>query len=150
MERLSVLLEHHCSALLLLSYWLWTKLSSSDISSLQPNHLPVQLTEQLSFMVGDCLHADTEIWRCQGSNPRPHICKACALPLSYIPIGQKGKYFGIWTWSHAGERQYFKFFFKFLFMDSLPIHSLHMDVSWVKNAIYKVNKPFYYTFSHNR
>ena len=24
-------------------------------------------------------------WRCRGSNPGPHTCKACALPLSYIP-----------------------------------------------------------------
>ena len=24
-------------------------------------------------------------WRCWGSNPGPHTCKACALPLSYIP-----------------------------------------------------------------
>lgn len=25
-------------------------------------------------------------WRCRGSNPGPHICETCALPLSYIPI----------------------------------------------------------------
>ena len=25
-------------------------------------------------------------WRCQGLNPGPHTCKACALPLSYIPL----------------------------------------------------------------
>lgn len=25
-------------------------------------------------------------WRCRGLNPGPHTCKACALPLSYIPI----------------------------------------------------------------
>ena len=24
-------------------------------------------------------------WRCRGSNPGPHTCEACALPLSYIP-----------------------------------------------------------------
>ena len=24
-------------------------------------------------------------WRCRGSNPGPHTCKACTLPLSYIP-----------------------------------------------------------------
>ncbi len=24
-------------------------------------------------------------WRCWGLNPGPHTCKACALPLSYIP-----------------------------------------------------------------
>ena len=24
-------------------------------------------------------------WRCRGSNPGPHICETCALPLSYIP-----------------------------------------------------------------
>ena len=24
-------------------------------------------------------------WRCRGLNPGPHTCKACALPLSYIP-----------------------------------------------------------------
>ena len=26
-----------------------------------------------------------KIWRCRGLNPGPHTCKACALPLSYIP-----------------------------------------------------------------
>ena len=26
-------------------------------------------------------------WRCRGSNPGPHTCKACALPLSYTPPG---------------------------------------------------------------
>lgn len=25
-------------------------------------------------------------WRCRGLNPGPHTCKACALPLSYIPL----------------------------------------------------------------
>lgn len=25
-------------------------------------------------------------WRCRGLNPGPHTCKACALPLSYIPF----------------------------------------------------------------
>ena len=29
---------------------------------------------------------EKKIWRCRGSNPGPHTCKACALPLSYIPI----------------------------------------------------------------
>uniref|UniRef100_A0A8C2C1M4 Lysosomal membrane ascorbate-dependent ferrireductase CYB561A3 n=1 Tax=Cyprinus carpio TaxID=7962 RepID=A0A8C2C1M4_CYPCA len=27
-----------------------------------------------------------EKWRCRGLNPGPHTCKACALPLSYIPF----------------------------------------------------------------
>ena len=26
-----------------------------------------------------------KMWRCRGLNPGPHTCKACALPLSYIP-----------------------------------------------------------------
>ena len=30
-------------------------------------------------------------WRCRGSNPGPHTCKACALPLSYIPPSRTGK-----------------------------------------------------------
>ena len=30
-----------------------------------------------------------KIWRCWGSNPGPHTCKVCALPLSYIPIHEK-------------------------------------------------------------
>ena len=29
-------------------------------------------------------------WRCRGSNPGPHTCKACALPLSYIPCASFG------------------------------------------------------------
>ena len=32
---------------------------------------------------------DKSQWRCRGLNPGPHTCEACALPLSYIPIGQK-------------------------------------------------------------
>ncbi len=42
-------------------------------------------------------------WRCWGLNPGPHTCKACALPLSYIPFISsinislhKAKY-----WSHG-------------------------------------------------
>ena len=31
-----------------------------------------------------CCHHKT-CWRCRGLNPGPHTCKACALPLSYIP-----------------------------------------------------------------
>ena len=30
------------------------------------------------------------LWRCRGLNPGPHTCKACALPLSYIPSVLKG------------------------------------------------------------
>ena len=34
----------------------------------------------------DILDCDHNIsWRCRGLNPGPHTCKACALPLSYIP-----------------------------------------------------------------
>ena len=29
-----------------------------------------------------------KMWRCRGLNPGPHTCKACALPLSYIPFLQ--------------------------------------------------------------
>ena len=28
----------------------------------------------------------TNAWRWQGSNPGPHTCKACALPVSYTPF----------------------------------------------------------------
>lgn len=27
-----------------------------------------------------------KVWRCRGLNSGPHTCKACALPLSYIPL----------------------------------------------------------------
>ena len=30
-----------------------------------------------------------KIWRRRGSNPGPHTCKACALPLSYVPVENK-------------------------------------------------------------
>ena len=36
--------------------------------------------------IGKKVTARTKLhWRCRGSNPGPHTCKACALPLSYIP-----------------------------------------------------------------
>ena len=37
--------------------------------------------------------AGKTVWRCRGSNPGPHTCEACALPLSYIP----------WRRSPAGQ-----------------------------------------------
>ena len=48
----------------------------------------------------DILDCDHNIsWRCRGLNPGPHTCKACALPLSYIPCNflsfrslHKGRY----------------------------------------------------------
>ena len=39
-------------------------------------------------------------WRCRGSNPGPHTCKACALPLSYIPCtacAESKKYALTWS-----------------------------------------------------
>src|SRR4029434_7820016 len=30
-------------------------------------------------------HIFKRFWRCRGTIPGPHTCKACALPLSYIP-----------------------------------------------------------------
>ena len=30
--------------------------------------------------------ASKKVWRCRGLNSGPHTCKACALPLSYIPL----------------------------------------------------------------
>ena len=37
--------------------------------------------------IGSCreINVRKKTWRCRGSNPGPHTCKACALPLSYIP-----------------------------------------------------------------
>ena len=56
----------------------------------------------------------TPDWRCRGSNPGPHTCKACALPLSYIP------YHACYTCNISSnqtrdERTYILFFFFFFF-----------------------------------
>src|SRR4029434_4635736 len=38
--------------------------------------VPLEFTKDLFFK---------RFWRCRGTIPGPHTCKACALPLSYIP-----------------------------------------------------------------
>ena len=43
-----------------------------------------------------------KIWSCRGSNPGPHTCKACALPLSYNP-SQKATRTAIFDGPNVGK-----------------------------------------------
>ena len=46
-----------------------------------------------------------KMWRCRGLNPGPHTCKACALPLSYIPFPQI-----LCSWNEDVENRIFSSF----------------------------------------
>ena len=80
--------EKYSTGLVVLSHYTFNIVSSSYISCVYVGF------SMNSFLPGRLLqvscHHKTS-WRCRGLNPGPHTCKACALPLSYIPCTHNSK-----------------------------------------------------------